>query len=607
MVAALLLASCGPAAEEDEVVIPEEEEEVVTEEEVVAEEEKEMVKVTLEKLDGTVVELLKEKPKYGGVRTVVLSQDIRGFDEIYTYSPYTTTMRLTNEELMTGDWIRGPAGTDEIGWRGSLDYSLDCAIGGVAESWEILDDRTVRFKIRKGIHFALDPKSEASQLVGGREMNAHDVVYSLKRHFLTPGCYMQSAHTATQKANWDAWAEDDWTVVHQWNPELARVIFEYSDFGPIVAEEVIEKYGDMQDWRVSHGTGPFMLRDYVAMSSATLVRNPNYWQKHPLYGDQMPYLDGVVFLVIPDTSTRISALRTGKIDAMGAGWEDAEDLMKGMPQLEYARYLVAGSPISLRMDNPDLPWYDKRVRHALSLAINNQEVVDELYGGHGEVLGHPILPYTEYMAMYTPLEELPESTRELFDYDPEKAEQLLAEAGYPNGFSCQVLTSSTAIAIDNLSVVKGYWAKIGVDLQIDARDYAVFTSIYSRKKQEEMLYGTPGSGANNPTKFSNYYGVGYLNYTRIDDPRCNEVMEIVDGMGWEFYTERPKWCAIMKDIYPYILEQCWQIAMPGYYTYTFWWPWLKDYDGVSSVGYFNGASSCAYMWIDEDLKKEMGY
>jgi peptide/nickel transport system substrate-binding protein len=564
-----------------------------------------MVEVTLEKLDGTTVELLKEKPKYGGERTVVLSQDIRGFDEVYTYHVYTTTMRLTNEELIMGDWTRGPSGTGEIGWRGSLDFSYDNTIGSVAESWEILDDHTVRYKIRQGIHFALDPDSEASQLVGGREMNAHDVVYSLKRHFLTPGCYMQTAHTAAQKEGWDAWAEDDWTVVHQWNPELARVIFEYSDFCAIVAEEVIEEYGDMQDWRVSHGTGPFMLKDYVAMSSATLVRNPNYWKKHPFFGDQLPYLDGVKLLVIPDTSTRLSALRTGKIDAMGVTWEDAEELMESMPQLEYSKYLVAGRPISLRMDNPELPWYDKKVRYALALAIDNQAVLDGLFGGHGELLGHPVLPYPEFMCMYTPLEEQNETVQELFGYNPEKAKQLLAEAGYPDGFPCTVLSYSTYV--DDLSVIKNYWEQIGVELDIDVRDYAVFNSMYTRKKQEQMLYGTPGSGANQPSKFSNYYGVGYLNYTRVDDPRCNEVMDEVDAMGWDFYTDRAHFCSIMKDIYPYVLEECWQIALPGYYSYVFWWPWLKDYDGVSSLGYFNGNSYLMYSWIDQDLKKEMGY
>ena len=598
MVAALLLASCGPAAEEEEevVVTPGEEEVVVAEEEVVVTEE--MVRDSL----GRLV----EKPKYGGDFTIVSGSDVLGFDEAIHANYACTTTKLTNEELLTGDWKRGPAGTGEIGWVGSMDLAYDYTVGGVAESWEIVDDRTVRFKIRKGIHFALNPGSEASQLVGGREMNAHDVVYSLRRHFLTPGCYMQVANTAEQKEGWDAYAEDDWTVIHQWNPAMAPVIFEYSDYCAIIAKEVIDEYGDMQDWRRSHGTGPFMLVDHVEMSSTTFVRNPNYWQKHPLYPeDTMPYLDGIKMLVIPDRSTRISALRTGKVGALGASWEDAEDIMKTNPELEYTRYLYATSPISLRMDNPDLPWYDKRVRHALALAINNQEIADEYYGGHADIYAHPLLPYPEYKDFFTPLEELPQSSRELYEYHPDKAKQLLAEAGYPDGFSCKVLCTSGGV--DMLSVIKDYWVKIGVDLQIDVRDYAVFTSMYARKKQEEMIYGTPGSGANQPGRFFSYYSVGYLNYCRIDDPRVNEVIETVGDLGWDLCTDRERYAAIMEPIYPYIIDQQWQIALPGTYAYTFWWPWLKDYHGVSLVGFINVHTYLAYVWMDQDLKEEMGY
>jgi len=343
------------------------------------------------------------------------------------------------------------------------------------------------------------------------------------------------------------------------------------------------------------------------MSSTTFVRNPNYWQKHPLYPeDTMPYLDGVKMLIIPDQSTRNSALRTGKIDALGVGWEDAEDFIKNDPELEYTRYLVSGTALFMRMDNPDLPWYDKRVRHALALATNNQEIADELYGGHAELLAYPILPYPEFKDIYTPFEEQSETVRELFGHNPEKAKQLLAEAGYPDGFQATVLC--TAAGVDTLAVVKDYWQKIGVDLQLDVRDSPVFTSIYFRMTQKEMIFGAPGMGSNQPSKFSNYFGPGYFNHSRVTgDARVDEVIKAVDELGWGMYTDPAGFAAIMKPIYPYILEQCWAIPLPGYYSYTFWWPWLKDYHGVGGLGYFNSPNYLNYTWIDQDLKKEMGY
>ncbi len=75
----------------------------------------------------------------------------------------------------------------------------------------------------------------------------------------------------------------------------------------------------MQDWRNSVGTGPFMLTDFVSNSKATFVRNPNYWMKNPCgpgEGDQLPYVDGVKLLIIPDPATAVSAFRTGKLDLL---------------------------------------------------------------------------------------------------------------------------------------------------------------------------------------------------------------------------------------------------------------------------------------------------
>ena len=81
--------------------------------------------------------------------------------------------------------------------------------------------------------------------------------------------------------------------------------------------------------------------------------------------------------------------------------------------------------------------------------------------------------------------------------------------------------------------------------QFAVRDSAVFTSMYSRKKQEEMIYGTPGSGANQPGRFFSYYSVGPLNYCRIDDPRVNEVIEAAGNLGWDLYTDREGYAAIL--------------------------------------------------------------
>jgi peptide/nickel transport system substrate-binding protein len=111
-----------------------------------------------------------------------------------------------------------------------------------------------------------------------------------------------------------------------------------SDFGIFhYPPETVAKYGDMKDWQNAVGTGPFMLTDYVSGSSITFARNPDYWMKDPLHPqNQLPYVDGVKLLIIPDTSTALSALRTGKLDVMEAVvWDDTVSLKKTSPDLQY--------------------------------------------------------------------------------------------------------------------------------------------------------------------------------------------------------------------------------------------------------------------------------
>ncbi len=114
------------------------------------------------------------------------------------------------------------------------------------------------------------------------------------------------------------------------------------------------------------------------------------------------------------------------------------------------------------------------------MGINRRELVDQYYEGKADLFTWPVPPVVGYMDLFIPLEELPESVQELYEYKPEKARQLLAEAGYADGFKTSILVWKPE-DVDLLAVVKAYWAKIGVDLQIDVRDFAVFTSM-SRKR-----------------------------------------------------------------------------------------------------------------------------
>ncbi len=135
-----------------------------------------------------------EKPKYGGTVTFTTTTDPTGFDQTFTIHFMAPTLNLTNESLLTGDWAKGPAGTGAQDWSifgNIIDY--ENKTGCVAESYQIVEPGHMIFKIRKGIHYALNPASEASRLVNGRELTADDVVWTLKRYTTETTSYIKQS------------------------------------------------------------------------------------------------------------------------------------------------------------------------------------------------------------------------------------------------------------------------------------------------------------------------------------------------------------------------------------------------------------------------------
>jgi len=461
---ALVATSCGPAASEEEEgktivgkVVEKEAPEVKDKEEEIGE----------EKVHEA------GEPKYGGVFTFPLGSRTGSFDEHKHWRAYTTTTHLTNEELIIGDWARGPAGTGETSWTIQGVNTMKWPAGALAESWELPDDEIIIFHIRQEVYWHNKPP------VNGRELTADDVVYTLKRLWFgegmdgRPGILVASRKPEQRPVS--IMAPDKWTAVIKCPPGEQRSIFGSStDYCGIVAREMVEKWGDLTDWRSACGTGPFMLVDHVDNASTTLVRHPNYWMKDPVHPENtLPYLDDVKFLIIPDASTQMAGLRTGKLDCLHSRTrEDTQSLLNTNPELQYDKYLSDLSwNIYMRVDKPELPFHDIRVRYALAMAIDNQAIKEEIYGGDAEVFTHPVMPVPDYSDVFIPLEELPESIRKLYEYHPEEAKQLLAEAGYPNGFKVNVLTSGPWV--DQLSIIKAYWAEIGFELDIQVTEYLV--------------------------------------------------------------------------------------------------------------------------------------
>jgi peptide/nickel transport system substrate-binding protein len=548
-----------------------------------------------------------DSPKYGGTLAIMLSQDITGFD--LTSSPANgATLPLTNGTLIGGDWAKGPAGTNEVTWTNMGYYGMEFERGNLAESWEVTGIGTWVFHIRKGVRFALDPNNEASRLMNGREFTADDAAFSFERSSTAPTGYVRLVQPALAKGSTFT-ATDKYTLTmkNSEDPYTGLLLF---GLGLVrqMAPEAIQKYGNQLNWRNSVGTGPFVLIDFVSGSQATLKRNANYWDKDPVgpgKGNQLPYLDGVKFLIIPDVSTQMAAIRTGKADVSpSVGPDDAKSLIKSDPAMSYRRSLTElPNIIGLRTDKEDLPYKDKRVRQALMMAIDYEGLRTQLYGGDAETLIWPMAPQNA-PDLIDPLDKMPESVRALYSYSPEGARKLLAEAGYPRGFKASVLTTSATTSIDAMSVVKEMWSKIGVDLQIESREAAVYQNMTSARSYGDMAYAS-ALGSAVWAVMADFRGAAQFNRSRYDDPpgKDPQVEATYSEINKIVFTDEAKARRLHRQFMPYLLEQAPVVPVPNPYSYQFWQPWLKNYHGEGSVDYSMGNVWTTWAWLDQNLKE----
>jgi len=584
------------------------------------------VKVTLKKNDGTMVVKDYVKPKYGGIARFSRPTAITAWDELFL-TPWTIiNWQAASEALVQGDWARGPAGSAETefivgGW-----VRLDYIYGMLAESWEWPDDTTAIFKIRKGVRYALNPNSEASRLVNGREFTADDVVWNIKRIYIDNPKSPMGGMAGVSRPT-DAYATDKYTVVMKAPKGQLGKTWEYvADWSFMIPPEVVKKYGEMNQWERVVGTGPFMLTDYVAMSAATWKRNPNYWMTDPLLPDnQLPYVDGLKQYIIADRSTNLAACRTGKIDwLLSQSYEESQQILKANPEVKYNESPASSgfTGLHLRLDK-DFPWNDIKVRRALMLAYNQQEIIATYWGGHGQIVPSKVKNLDIFKDIWTPIDQLPLSAdgfdnRKLYrayvypniSKDDKagqdaaylaEARKLLADAGFPNGFKVKVVCNSgTPVTTDQLLMVQSSWAKIGVQMELDSKENAVFVNIQLRKQHEQAITG--GRWAGEPysmfmVRKENQWDWAMCNVPLFEDYYDKITALYFDPVARDKMTKEMNLATI--DYIPFV------IMPPGDLT-SLWWPWLKNFDAVQSLD-VGGYYYQKYMWIDQTLKKSMGY
>ena len=538
-----------------------------------------------------------EKPQLGGtlnIGNVYVTLSPLSWDPADWAWKFGQDTGLMYEQLFVGDLSKSIRRGGKHAFVADSWLPSDAIRGELAESWKTLENPfRVEVKLRKGVMFPDKPG-----VMKSRELVADDVVGSYYRLDKSPK-KIPTFFDHVDKVE----AVDKHTVLFTFKNYHAEwdYRFGWGYYSGIVPKEVAD--AGAGNWKNANGTGPFLLADYVQGNALTYAKNDVYWDKETI-GTQsykLPFVDKIVYRTIKDESAYMTALRTAKLDVLeGVRWSAVDEIKKNAPAIKWKRWVnTGGTFVAMRVDTK--PFDDIRVRRALNMAVNKQEIVSSYYGGNAVLFGYPMHP--DYTGYYEPLDQMPIAAQELFKYNPEKAKALLAEAGFPKGFTFKTqVCSCSPDHMDLLPLVAAYLEKVGVKMEIQPMEYGAFLSAMTTKTNAAGYLMQ--NGHTNPTTSirKSFVTKQTWNPSQYSDPELDKRMA-------ETYLEpdEGKRQLLVKLMTRDIVEKAPYIWLPTPHVYTAWWPWIKNYDGELRAGSERPGPIHARMWLDQAMKKKMGF
>ena len=370
------------------------------------------------------------------------------------YDPHKSTARAAAEVLfMVGDTLV------------ALEPDMQTLSDGLAESWEVSDDGLVyTFHLKEGVQFC-----------DGKAMTADDVVYSFKR-WIDPETSSPVAWRAGDVE--DIVAIDDRTVEYRLSEPFSELLYQLTQsFATVIDQDNVEALGADFGINGFNGTGPFCWEGWTPRNRMIMNKHDAYVWGPSFYENQGPaHLDRVVWQIVPEENTRTVALITGQTQITQYVPAIALEQLRSTPDLEVYRGDDAFWTyfMGFKVDKPTVS--DEAVRQAINLAVDQEAIAQDLFFGEVE-------PALGYISQAT-LDWDPSLDSELLGYDPERANQLLDEAGWVRGGDgvrakdgqrlaplAYVFAGSTWQKISE--AVQADLLEVGVDLQIQAFDATV--------------------------------------------------------------------------------------------------------------------------------------
>lgn len=318
-------------------------------------------------------------------------------------------------------------------------------VPGLAESWEQVDETTWIFNIRQGVTFH-----------DGSALTASDVAYTLNRlrdpATAAPASFIVGFVNTLE-------ATDEYTVRLTTNGPFAPLLAHLAHTATsILSQAAVEAAGEDYGTTVVVGTGPFKFVSWQTASQIVLERNDDWWG-----GEVLPA--EVVFRPIVEGSVRAIELEAGGIDiAYALEPRDYLRLEDGSNPRVVVEAIETLSTNYVGFNAAKAPYDDVRVRQAINHALDVGAIIDAIYEGLGNPANGPISP--QVFGANLDLEG--------YDYDPERARALLAEAGYPNGFDTTIWTNDNPLRIQIAEIAQAFLADVGVNVEIQVLEWGAY-------------------------------------------------------------------------------------------------------------------------------------
>ena len=475
-----------------------------------------VVKVEVEKVVEKIVEVTAVPEAHGPLK-VVLSADPRSLDPTIDTIKTSLVIIFTMVEPL----VKNQPDGSYAPW--------------LAESWELIDPNRWRLHLKEGVQFH-----------NGEAFNADTVAFSVDTFINTPG----------EARGWFSFLKgsevvDEYTIdLITNNPTVSlppTLAFLFAFPPEYYAEVGSEGFGENPV-----GTGPYQFKEWNRGVDLKVEVNPDYW-------GVMPTVEEIQFLWAAEASSRMAMLETGEAHITQKTPPQFISQIENNPdiRIETARSI---RKVFLRLNPNEPPTDNPKVRQALNYAINVESIILNLFQGHayGRDTGF-ILPGME---CYDP------DRLSRYTYDPEKAKQLLAEAGYPDGFEMDFWHTLNDQPLDKETseAIAADLAKVGITVNLIGRESGAFYSKVGTERVSGAIYSASGPLFMTPLYHPLIEFQANMPYGHSADDRTDELTQLALQ---EFDSEKK--CQILYDLEDYVMYEAAT------------WVWLYHFEDVYGV------------------------